>query len=188
VRIALVTFNTSAYQELADITLPGKFAYCQRHGYDLISGPYVGDASWDRVAVVAQHLHKYDAIMWIDCDAIIANLTKPLTDLLQKDDHFLITADLYGPNTGVFIAVNTPLCQQFLYAVLNAGPQLVKYHHWNEQEAIIRFLQSPPFNTVARYVPQNSMNSYINSELKRPDWFMGNYQPGDWIVHLAGVP
>lgn len=189
-KIALVTFNSVDYQELADITLPGKQAYCMRHGYDLLSGIHSGADSmgWDRIAVVQQHLPNYDAVMWIDTDAIITNHTKPVTDVLKPGDQFVLTADLYGINTGTFIAVRTQMTVQFLFAILHAGPQLVAHHHWKEQEMIIRLLTGPPFEKFATVLPQNAMNSYINGELGRPDWFMGNYQPGDWIVHLAGVP
>jgi hypothetical protein len=190
-KVALVTFNSNDYQELAAITLPGKTQYCQRHGYDLISGIHPGPIErmgWDRVGVVQQHLPNYDVVMWIDCDAIITNLTKPVTDVLKNGDQFVLTADLYGINTGTFIAVRTPMTIQFLFSVLHAGPQLVAHHHWGEQEAIIRLLSGPPFDNFATVLPQNAMNSYINAEMGRPDWFMGNYQPGDWIVHLAGVP
>jgi hypothetical protein len=189
VRIALATYNSEDYQELANITLPGKVAYCQRHGYDLISGIHQGveNIGWDRIHVVANWLPKYDAVMWIDCDAVITNLTKPLTDLFQQGDQFLITADLYGINTGTFIAMNTPLTHQFLYAVRYAGPQLVKGHHWGEQEAMIRLLSMPPYDKLARFLPQNKMNSYLNAKMGRPDWFMGNFQPGDFILHLAGL-
>jgi hypothetical protein len=190
VRIALATYNSEDYQPLADVTLPGKQIYCQRYGYDLISGVHAGvqNIGWDRIAVVAEWLNKYDAVMWIDCDAVIMNYAKPLTDLMQPGDQFLVTADMYGINTGTFIAFNTPLVHQFLYAVRHAGPRLVEGHHWGEQEAIIRLLQSPPYNELARFLPQNAMNSYLNSMMGRPDWFMGNYQPGDFIVHLAGLP
>lgn len=190
-RIALATYNSKEYQPLADVTLPGKVAYCQRHGYELISGIHTGGGGgvgWDRISLVAEWLPKYDAVMWIDCDAVITNLTKPLTALLEPGDQFLVTADMYGINTGTFIAINTPLTRQFLFAVAIAGPQLVKGHHWGEQEAIIRLLTSPPYDKLARILPQNAMNSYLNAEMGRPDWFMGNYQPGDWIVHLAGLP
>lgn len=190
-KVALATFNSPSYQELAELTLPGKKAYCQRHGYDLIAGVHHGSIErmgWDRIGLVDQWLPKYDAVMWVDCDAIITNHTKKVTDVVSPTDNFVLTADLYGLNTGTFVAVNNLMTRQFLFAVLAAGPELVEKHHWGEQEAIIRLLQSPPWNNFARVVPQNAMNSYLNSAMGRPDWFMGNFQPGDWILHMAGIP
>ena len=31
------------------------------------------------------------------------------------------------------------------------------------------------------------MNSYINSEYGRPEYWPGNYKLGDWLIHLPGL-
>ena len=189
-KIAIVTWHSIVYKELADITLPNKKYYCQRHGYDL---RYVFDEErklrgWDRIRMVFVLLPEYDAVMWMDCDAVFTNHAIPIESLLTPETNFVCATDINGLNTGTFIAVNKPITAQFLYVVMTAGPSLTRGHHWGEQEAMIRLLTGPPYENFATIVPQNAMNSYINAEQGWPATFDGNWREGDWIMHMAGIP
>ena len=191
---AIATFNSLAYQELADLTLPSKRRYCERHGYTLEASIYHGDdvhlgthLSWDRLGLVYQLLDKYDLVFWCDADAIIMNTEHRLEDILG-DGEFAVSADLNGLNSGAFLARSTPMSKQFLYAVLTMGRHLYQNHQMREQHAMSQMLMTPPYRDWVTWVPQRAFNSYLSWLYPWPKGVQGTYAPGDFMIQFAGVP
>jgi galactosyl transferase GMA12/MNN10 family len=189
-KIAIATMHSADWAPLSSVTLRTKELYCERNGYSLVHEQWApGRDAYQKLDFVQRVLPHFDALMWIDCDALICNASTSLDGLLAATPRgLIITADLYGINTGVFIVRNQPIIFQFLYAVLTSGPWMFPGHRWQEQAAVQHFLSQPPYADVANIVPQRAMNSYLNSEYGRPSWFDGTYQTGDFVLHLPGLP
>ena len=193
--LTVCTFNSAQYAGLAEITLPNKQAYCMRNGYELISTFDAGNAfdGWDRVRLVAEVLPQFDAVAWIDCDAVITNHDVAIESIVGWEKRsigpsFFMSYDVNGPNSGTFIARNTPIARQFFHALLKAGRPLVGSHHWQEQEAMIRFLASPPYaHGFVGWVDPSVMNAYVHAEHGWPEDFVGAWNDKSWIMHMAGL-
>lgn len=180
-RIALCTWDTPDYADLAAVSQPGKEEYCERHGYDFVhdSRPLVDPLGFERLELVAQLLPGYDMVLSVDTDAMIMNHTLKAERLPQTG--LCISEDLFGINDGVFAAVNTPLTQQFfavLVAMRKAG---------NSQQMITHLANLDVYRPLVTRVPQRVLNSYRNHLYGRPEWFTGNYVVGDWICQWPGI-
>jgi hypothetical protein len=183
---ALLTFNDDSYNVLADLTLPTKRKYCDKWGLTLEYHNSNGrDPSWYKPDIFLQTLNKYDAVLFIECDAAIINQDFDVRPFLESHE-FVIAADVNGINAGVFMGQSTDLVKQFFYTVITQGPTYWHDHPWRDQEAMKYFGSEPPYDKMITYVEQNFMNSYLNDIYGFPSYMQGNYQPGDWIVHLPG--
>jgi hypothetical protein len=191
-KIAVMSFFDSGFHPLTDITIPNLVEYCKRWGYSMYLGEPFKDVdardTFERI-IYAYHLLQdkgYDAVMWIDGDAIITNHNIRIEDRIA-DHKFVIAADIHGYNAGVFMAANYSLTKQFLFAINHLGKPLTGHHPFREQESIVRYLSFPPYQNLATVLPQRMMNSYLNEFYGRPIWMDGNWEPGDWILHLPGM-
>eukprot|EP01041_Mallomonas_annulata_P004092 gene4092-8134_t len=110
--------------------------YAAKHGYKVINGNDLIDSSrpvaWSKLKAVEAHLSSFDYIFYIDMDAIIMNMNRPLHDFIQiANNHhktheettspspsppidLIMTADWNGPNTGVWLARNSTWTHWFL--------------------------------------------------------------------------
>jgi hypothetical protein len=185
----LSDYTAGEYEQIAQLTRPTLARYAERHGYDLIGGLVTKSSrhlDWDRMARVANALDEYEAVMWIDCDAKIMDESVRIQDRVNQFDDLVMTTDINGPNIGVFIARSTPIVRQFFYALNGMGYDCYKDHLWQVQAALCAILANPPYDSLVTWVPQREMNSYPHEMHDWPD-YDGWYEPGDWIVHLAGV-
>lgn len=189
--IALVSFYDEAFEKLTNITFPHLEEYCKRWGYT----PYFGKPfencnpsnGYDRFhCAYGLFAEGYDAVMWIDADAMITNHNIRIEDRLG-DEKFVITSDLHGINSGVFIARNHIETKELLLSMINLGEELTGKHPFREQEALNRYLSFDHYKKMVTLLPQRMMNAVINPYYQRPPGFSGNWQPGDWILHFPGI-
>jgi hypothetical protein len=75
----------------------------------------------------------------------------------------------------------------FLYAINTLGKNFYHSHPFLEQEALSRFAFQKPYCDVVKIIPQKGMNSYLHKVYGRPEEWPGNWEPGDWILHLPGM-
>ena len=186
----LATFNSESYQELADITIPLKQRYAEKWEYDFHSRVFDGNMErigWYRFVEILNLLENYDEVFWLDCDAVIMNSAKR-ADIITGD--LICTADLHGLNTGVMIARSVPIVKQLFWVITGGyGIEHFGNHPWGEQAALIHLLSMPPYDRLLNCVPQRRMNSYLRDAYSvMPDYIAGNYEPGDFIIQLAGLP
>ena len=180
-KIALCTWDTPDYADLAAISQPGKEEYCKRHGYHFVHcvTPLDDALGFERMDVVRNLLPMYDMVLSVDTDAMIMNHTLkverfPLYGLI-------IAEDLLGINDGVFVASNVPLMHQFMAVYMGLRKQ------GNSQQIMTHLLNMDLYKPMALKVPQRVLNSYRNDLYGRPSWFTGNYEPGDWILQFPGI-
>jgi hypothetical protein len=190
-RIALLSFYDEAFAPLAALTFPGLKAYCEKWGYT----PYFGQPfancdprnGFDRfVAVYGLFEQGYDAVMWIDADAMITNHHIRIEDRLG-DEKFVIAADLHGINSGVFIARNHLETRELVLSMINLGEKLLKDHPFREQECLNRYLGFDRYRRMVTVLPQRMLNAVVNAYYQRPEGFAGDWRPGDWILHFPGI-
>lgn len=184
--IALLTYNDDNYSSLKDLTLPTKQKYCDKWGFKLEHINSNGrNPNWFKPDIFLQTLHNYDAVLYVECDAAIINQDFDIRPFISTHE-FAIASDWCGINSGIFMAQNTNLTKQFFYTIFTEGPIWWPHHRGKEQEAMRYFVGTPPYKNMTTVVEQNFMNSYVNELYGWPNFVQGNYQEGDWIVHLQG--
>ena len=201
-KIALITYASPGYKDLADLTLPNKTRWASQHGYFLMV-PDVCDCRWDRVRLVYQVLNMgYAAAAWLDCDWLCTNLDVSMEDLFDTAarahgfmPHLLFAWDINGVNTGAFFARNTPETMTFLCAVLGHGFRRFAEvdpagEMTGEQEALEHYALLPLYSRVAAVTEQRLFNSfrYRDSVRGLPAPQAGEWAPSHFGLHLAGVP
>jgi hypothetical protein len=187
--IALMTCNDKNYEELAAVTAPTKQRYCEKWGFVfehlIIENTF--EPIWEKPKLTLEMLKTYDAVIYLDCDAFIANQEFDIRPYIEKHQ-FIISKDLMGINAGVYIAKSTDIVKRFFWDVVVLGRSVAGNSVFKDQSAINHFLGKNDFKDIVTYMPQNFMNSYLNELYGRPTNIPGDYKPGDWIVHLPALP
>lgn len=166
--------------------------YAKRHGYSFKHVIGRDDDTemrpvWKKVFLVRDELENYDAVCWIDSDAIFNDHAKPLP--LDSPHDFLISSDFpNGPslvNTGIFIVKRTDFSRTFMRKWCNMLWQVGATYNSKfpfEQgacEDLIRSLGSD--SDKVRVAPAEFINS-IYGKVSR-----GQFE-GSYIVHLMACP
>jgi hypothetical protein len=191
VKIALMSFYDEEFGPLADLIFPSQLEYCERWGYTPFFGRPFENVDprngFDRFnAAYGLFDQGFDAVMWIDADALITNHHIRIEDRLG-DEKFVISEDLHGINSGVFIARNHIETRELLFSMINLGEKLLKDHPFREQECLNRYLSFRHYQRMVTVLPQRMLNAVYNSFYRRPDGFTGGWQPGDWVLHFPGI-
>lgn len=193
--IAVCSFHFSGHQELADITIPNKAAYCERHGYTGIFDIREDWLPYDKFRLVRELLPDHDAVIWIDCDAIFTNSTfriEALIDHLEGQRALTITrdgknGDVPSVNSGVFLMERCGAAFEFLNMALELYQWATENRRMNYDQLLLNeWISTHPY--FARVVPQRIMNSYLRDEYPVPLYPWSQWEPGDWILHFAGLP
>ena len=190
--VTVLTYASPEYKALEALTLPNKIALCELHNYRL-AHPLPGtpfDCAWDRITFL-YHILETGApfVAWLDCDWICTNLS---VDLRKRSIYdFAMGRDYAGPNTGVLLARNTDATKIYLTAVLSDGPKRFGSEYGSEQDALAYYARLEDHAPFVEIAPQRRFNSYRYRDSVRhipavPAW--GEWQPGDYGLHLAGVP
>lgn len=175
--------------------LDSKKTYAAKHGYTYIQG---GDEHWDRtrpipwskIPFVLGELAKLPegALVWLsDADVLITNQTLRVEDqivpYLPEGKDLLMTIDACGHiNSGNVLMRNTAWLRDYWKRV---GEQTdLLYHIWWENAAMIKLLETNKDDFAhAEFTNKHKMfNAYLRGLPGEPLW-----QPGDFLVHLAGV-
>ncbi len=217
-RCCLITVVNAAYAGIGDITLPNMAAYCQKHGYGMEVGPYRTDPAnlltfGDRGKIVMfdKFYNDFDAIMFLDVDAVITNSDIKIEDVLG-DRPFVWSHHVDGPCSGFWIARTIPIVHLALAAVLNKAPLMgnvktreelgpphkvileMEPRGQSDQEVMRSLMHLPPFDAV--FGRQNCLSGKEVShclDYRAIGWpehfdFLGNWEPGDWIYSAPAQP
>ena len=139
--ICVVSSYTENIKDVADITVPNKRKYCDRHGYSLCVNEgrlSLRHPGWDKIKLISGKMgEEYDYFVWIDNDALITNEDlrfdficlnhgdknlvicsegESVTSLDPSID-FNLLSNLRLLNTGVFVIKNNDWGRQFLNEV-----------------------------------------------------------------------
>ena len=194
-RILVLTLAIGAdYRRSLKRALDSKRAYCERHGYTYIEAH---EEAWDRDRPIAwskvklwkQYALKNDwDYIWIsDADVYITNPDIRLEDhvlpLLPPDKDLLLTYDsCHHVNSGNMILRPGLWAVSFCERVWNQTEFL--YHIWWENAAICHLMRSnpPDQDKIECTMDAWRFNAYLRGFTGTRLW-----QPGDFLVHFAGV-
>jgi hypothetical protein len=152
--VCLLTAFDSAYQAIADLSLPRMQALCSAHGY--VFRPARIDTSerpggWLKIAPIRAALAGgFDWVVWFDIDALVLRTDEDLRLALRGGGDLLMswhtpTDDGYGEsflphfNTGVMAVRVCDWSRGFLARVWDTG-QLVQPRGWADQAAVMHLL------------------------------------------------
>lgn len=214
-RIAIITAFNKKYAPIADISLPLMKNYAEKHGYGLHVGLYHEDATMledygdrKKIKMYNEFYAHYEAIMWLDIDALIMNSDITIEDKLGVWP-FMWTYDVNGPCSGLWIARCQPMVRLALDAVaLNAmsrgkvmtyedhGPPhkvvlQMEPHGSSDQDEMRRLMHIPPYSSIFGYCISGKQagHTYKYSRLGWGEYAnLGDYAPGDWILTFPSEP
>lgn len=190
-KLAIISICSESYKVLSDVTYPAWRDYAARHGYDFISegATDARGINWQKISMIEDHIKLYDLVLWVGADTIVTNPENKIEQFWMSHGtpSMIMSADVCGINSDVMLFAKGAASEMFLYAVNNLGYDFYKDHHWGEQEAIIRFAHQKPYSDWVKIIPQKGFNSYIHAEYGRSSEWPGNWEKGDWILHLPGI-
>ncbi|HLW67842.1 MAG TPA: hypothetical protein VKS79_21165 [Gemmataceae bacterium] len=174
-------------QALADLTWPNKVAYARRHGYYAEAGVRE-NWHWSKLDAIEDVLYRgcpgCEWVCWMDCDTLVMNQDVLLESFVDPYVDMVCSYDVSGLNAGVLFWRNCEWTKQFLKKWREIG-QRVNHGPLSEQTILAYWLVAQPPERW-RCVPQRNFNSYRYAEVRmqHPE---GEYQAGDFLLHLAGV-
>jgi hypothetical protein len=181
-RFAVATLYTPEIAEIGERTSKIMTAYAKRHGYAAVIATKRIDASrspaWSKLLLIERYLDENrdcDWLLWIDADALIANLEHRLEDLVDENVDFLVAADSSPSpiNTGVFLVRNCPAA---LHMIRQAYAKRHYCHHpKREQPAIADAIRDCSETLRTRVVGRRLFNCFADE-----------FRMGDFVVHFAG--
>jgi hypothetical protein len=199
-RIAILTLVVgNDYRKAMEPGLASKREYAARHGYTYLQG---NDDDWDRskpipwskFRFILKHLDAYDFLFWSDADAIILNQDLRLEDQVasllppQKDLVWTFDACKHYNNGHMWIRGGSAWARDYFQRAFEQHE--LTYHIWWDNAAMIKLYDTVPedrdkIETCYDYSKFNSYLFGLNDKSK------GNaeslYQPGEFILHFAGV-
>ena len=139
---ALMTFyyptERDNYQELAELTLPNRDAYCKKHDYAHFThcGPYQDPSKYyaiQRLYLLYDLMNRYSYIkyFWIlNIQSYIMNSTVKLESFVDEEHDFYIHKDVNNVNAGSFIVKNSEWGRKWIKFVMDEAPNA--NHCWHE--------------------------------------------------------
>ena len=187
--VLILMFSTSNILTYAGLAAKINEMYAKRHGYSfehLVDDERPGRPVWQKVFLVRDRLPKYDAVMWIDSDAIFNDHTVPLDKWLDSPAEFIVSSDWpNGPslcNTGTFICKNTPFGKDLMdrwAGMVDKGTYNTKFpFEQGALEDLIRKLGKD--SARVKVLPAEELNSIFG------DVSRGQFKT--FVMHLMALP
>ena len=193
---AVASLHDSNYADLAAITDASKQEYCSIHGYQfyvLNELKYSTITGFNKIHFTLDLFKQHPEIEWLlfsECDAMITNLTIRMEERIDNDYHFIVPVDRLNINSGNFLARNSEQGRAYLQMIIDKETEYSTVE-WAEQQVIIDTIEE--YQDVVKIVPQRYMNSYEQHIYDYCDirtdilGTIGQWEPGDWIVHWPGT-
>ena len=188
---AIITCFSENMQAVADLTVPTHQRLAEALGASQEARPVPKETClWDKIAMVRQYLETHDQVLWLDADAAVTSVelqgrawltTPPPTPVV------LVTSDINGLNSGVFMATAGLQTQEYFCAVERYGKTLFGDRPNPEQQAMRHFSLEPRYAGLVQYLPQTEMNSYWPGAYDYPGAELAHWKPGHLILHLPGL-
>ncbi|KAF9978163.1 hypothetical protein BGZ73_003544 [Actinomortierella ambigua] len=194
-KVALLT-SSYIYVDMcmAEASIPSaenKRTYCAKHGYDFVArGAEFAQEEfrgrrlvWGKISAVQKVLPHYDWLLWMDMDAVIANMDRKVEDLVNlaiskagREVSFIAARPVRDKifNAGVFLIRNTEWSRAFLKEVQTRTEWFAKSSY--EQHAMWDVLMEDKWREGAYIFDKDdhTMNT-----------FPAYYEEKDFIVHFA---
>ena len=184
--ITLLTGASQEYKPIIELSAPNKLEYCLRHNIQFTNRVHSDALSMQELGAERQQymldaLKECDWLWFMGADTLIMNYNKDIRDYIDNDYHFIIGEDVNGINNDSFLLKNCKESINFLERSKNYSGSLA-----NDQECM-KLTMRLSFGFKYSIVPQRQFNSMLYSEYNYPDDKGGSYQPGDLVLHFAGM-
>lgn len=199
-RVAVLTFVVGGdYKRAMEPGLASKREYCARHGYTFLEG---GEDVWDRkkpipwskINFILKYLNEYDYLFWSDGDVILTNPDMKLEDfmipLMPTGKDMVWCRDACGNlnNGNVLFRGKSVWVRDFLQRCY-AQEQLT-HHIWWDNAAFCHLYETIATDRdhIVTVEDPALFNAYLfDRENSAESGKVRLYQPGDFLVHFAGV-
>jgi hypothetical protein len=190
---AIITLYTDNMQEVVDLTTPTHKDFAEKNQWHQTARRIEPEnCLWDKLEIISEYLDlDFDAILWVDADAMITNPNWKIDWILDKNKNadVFLTSDINGLNAGVMYIRNTDRSKQFFHACRTYGKTLFGDRPNGEQQAIRHFSLAYPYDGIIHYLDdQRILNSYWKGEYKYPLCEKAHWSYGDFILHIPGTP
>jgi hypothetical protein len=200
-KIIVYTLFNEKYYELANITVPNKMEYCEKHNYDFqyrAEKFFYTHIGFEKIHRVLELFEKenFDILYWCGADTLITNFNKNIEDIIDTNFHFFLTKDYNDINGGVFLFNTSTKGLKYFYHIKEKMYEFASqnvYKFGEEQTAMIYTHNDPQFSDTIKILPQRSMNSYPYDKVYgHPNGYLdklgfnGNWEKGDFIIHIPG--
>jgi len=189
-KIAIIDLYTKEYQTMAEITVPRKIAYAEKHGYIYLdkTDNFIPDKAigYQKCYWLSELMRDHPEIDWflhLGTDCLITNHTVTLESIIDNDYHFMVTKDPTGINGENFFIRNSLEGREYIERLKEVHPL------WNTEEGNMRDDEhNPKWRAITKYLPQCTINSYDKkwyphlSELDQLGSRCG-WLPTDFVLH-----
>jgi hypothetical protein len=186
VNIGVLTLHDPKYRELAGFTNLNKWKYCAKNGYTPLFRECENIRNyWMQYKLVQQELADFDWIWKSDTDLAITNMDIKLESILDRSEDFLIGTDFNGINCGSLFFRNTEWTCDFLCRWLSAEERFAGWTN-PDQTALAHMI---PLEDRSKWavLPQRACNSYLYQNYPERGDHSGQYQDGDFCLHLPAL-
>jgi len=188
-KITLLTASTSndSYWNVLGLSAPNKLEYCLRHKIQLVIAEhknYNAYTNWgERESFILDTLNSYDCdwAFFQGTDTLITNMTIDVRSLVNPEYDIIIGVDINGINNDSMFFQNTAKTKEFLDRTISLKNKLP-----NDQVAMAQVMKEMQDLRVW-YVSQRMFNSMKYDEYGYGAYPQGNWQPGDFVIHFAGL-
>ena len=157
---------------------------------------------------VERLLGQFDVVLQIGADALVMNQSIKIEDMLEQDGVAGVRPTLHVSSDCNFIndenmiwahreIDGVDIVRQLAWE-MTRQPGGAHHEHqqhpcgWNHpygcQHALRDYLfLHPEYAKVARFLPQRVLDANLNNRYGFPPYVQGQYQPGDFILHLPGM-
>lgn len=187
-KICLLMLYTESWIDLSKIVISNVQSYAKKHGYDTHIGMYKKEFSgFEKIKWSKISLERCDVVWSLDMDTLITNHEIKLESFLDVSHGFYICKDYNGINAGSFISLSSQWCRNLLeYFSRQQGQQGMHC----EQNAVEAYMREFPNDDKIKILQHPSINSYMYElypEIPPQTHEQGNWQEGDFLLHLPGI-
>lgn len=186
-KIGVFTNYDEVFKPVADITVPRMESYCKKHGYTFCADtqkltPF--RVVWEKFRVLKEVVPHYDWSLYLDTDVLITNPEIKLEKHLDDSSEVIVAMDMNGLNCGAMFFKRTPGVIKLIEDTLRKAtyPEIT-----SEQHGFIETLADAALSVKYRLAPQRHFNSYPYELYNLPATTIGNWEPGDFAMHLPGM-
>eukprot|EP00240_Pyramimonas_obovata_P013484 CAMPEP_0118928130 /NCGR_PEP_ID=MMETSP1169-20130426/5457_1 /TAXON_ID=36882 /ORGANISM="Pyramimonas obovata, Strain CCMP722" /LENGTH=256 /DNA_ID=CAMNT_0006870039 /DNA_START=313 /DNA_END=1083 /DNA_ORIENTATION=- len=168
--------------DVVQTSLLNKLDYCSRHNdttcrLSTESSERCNSFVWEKEFSLLRHMRLHDWLLWVDCDALMANLTQSLETIAQHaqpTDDLIVIRDHNFYNLGVLMIRSSKWSEWLLKELLDMRDWMEHMRgNWRDQKALTILLKNnPDIHSHIRVVEASVLNSYAAS-----------FTPGDFIYH-----
>ncbi len=195
----VLTHYSPHYAPVAEITLPGRDAYCTKHGYEhrVLCGHFHDKDLYyaiDRLYLLLDMMREdtlfgdaSNHFYWVvNIPTIITNHTIKLESFVDDTHDFFIHRDVNALNMGSFIIRNSEWGRRWVQFIIDD----TKTHNdpWYENRSVINHAETDAWKDKVKVVPHPGFNlySYDRGYSMSPDTD-GQWKPGHFVLALPGM-